>query len=431
MREVLTWALSRILPNGTATLQGNSNNLWSTSLVGRVMTYLDLDMGNATTKTIIQNMTSAEHLLLQNPSYISYGVWSPTDLIYQRQVHLDAQKFLSRSYGLTLDPTARSDLINVTQNIRLNLSTKNDYFDSLSWGLANAVWFAHYSGSALPPSSDFTAAVQDLNANYDSAAAAAAISNGATDFGVLLHYLKWPTYTDSYFRLEGNSLSQAYLDLETGLADQLVNRQMPNGNIATQLPFKSYLVEDFARDLDTATYLKNNLTYAYSGYRAESFLTGQYLQSNGNFTLPNGGEGLFPQAASHMLSIANDVRSCSSQAWYSMLSSSSKLINYTLTTQYPDGTFRFFLNITNPGFALTTISSVSAIVDSVVVLRNTNVVSPETAVSQAPCIQPATGPSLLQSISWLLIAVPLALIIAVAVVYETRHRAKYRGMVEK
>lgn len=431
MRQVLTWAMSRILANGTATLQGTTNNLWSTSLVGRVMTYVHLEMGNSTTETIIQNMTRAEHILLQNPSDISYGVWSPTSLNYQLQVHLDAQKFLSRSYGLTLDQVARSDMINITQNIHLNSPTKTDYFDTLAWGLANALWFAYYSRSTLPPTSDFNTAVQDLNTNYDSAGAATTASDPSSDFGKLLHYLKTPTYTDSYFRLEGNALSQAFLDLETALANQLVKRQMSNGNIATQLPFKAYLVEDYARDLDSTTYLKNNLTYAYSAYRAESFLTSQYLQSNGNFSLLDGGEGLFPQAASHMLSIANDLRSCSSQAWYSMLSSSSKLINYTLTTQNPDGTFRFFLNITNPGFALTTISSISAIVDSYVVLHNTSVASPETPTSLAPCTQLSTGSSFFQNLSWLLIAIPLALIIAIAIVYESRHRSKYRGMVEK
>src|SRR5690349_19680973 len=121
MRKVLTWAESRVLPNGTATLQGTSNNLWATSLVGRTVTYLQLEIGNSTTATIIQNMTRAEHILLQNPSFISYGIWSPSNLNSEFQLHLDAQKFLSRSYGLTLDPTARSDMINVTQNMHLNL----------------------------------------------------------------------------------------------------------------------------------------------------------------------------------------------------------------------------------------------------------------------------------------------------------------------
>lgn len=393
------------------------------------MTYLQLEMGNSTTRTIIQNMTRAEHILLQNPSFVSYGVWPPASLAYQLQIHLDAQKFLSRSYGLTLDQSARADMINITQNIHLNIPTKNDYFDSLAWGLANALWFAYYGKSTLLPASDFATAVQDLNTNYDSTGAAAASSNPSSDFGLLLHYLKTPTYTDNYFRLEGDSLSQAYLDLETSLANQLVNRQLSDGNIATQLPFQAFLVEDYARDLDTATYLHNDLSFAYSAFRAESFLTGQYLQSNGNFSLPNGGEGVFPQAATHMLSIASDLRSCSSQAWYSMLSASSKLLNYTLTTQYPDGTFRFFLNITNPGYAITTVSAVSSIVDSYLVLRNTSVVSPETPVSLAPCIPSSS--SFLQSIFWLLIAIPIVAIIAVAIVYESKHRTKYRGMVEK
>src|SRR5437899_6040466 len=88
------------------------------------MTYLQLEIGNSTTRTIIQNMTKAEHILLQNPSFISYGIWSPANLNAQFQVNLDAQKFLSRAYGLMLDPTARSDLINVTQNMHLNLPSE-------------------------------------------------------------------------------------------------------------------------------------------------------------------------------------------------------------------------------------------------------------------------------------------------------------------
>src|SRR3989475_2796301 len=167
MRQVLTWAESRVLLNGTATLQGTSNNLWATSLVGRTMTYLQLEIGDTTTRTIIQNMTKAEHILLQNPSFINYGIWSPANLIAQFQVHLDAQKFLSRTYGLTLDPTARSDLINVTQNMHLNLPSRRDYTEQATWTLSNAVWFAYYNGSTLPPASDYTTAVQDLNTNYN------------------------------------------------------------------------------------------------------------------------------------------------------------------------------------------------------------------------------------------------------------------------
>src|SRR3989441_6434702 len=273
MRQVLTWAESRVLLNGTATLQGTSNNLWATSLVGRTMTYLQLEIGNLTTRTIIQNMTKAEHILLQNPSFINYGIWSPANLSTQFQVHLDAQKFLSRAYGLTLDQTARSDLINVTQNMHLNLPPRSDYFDTVAWTLSNAVWFAHYSGSTLPPPSDFTTAVQDLNTNYNQIGATSAAADPLLDFAKLLRFLKPITYTDSYFRLQGNSLNQSYQTLDTGLANQLVKRQQSDGNIVTVNPFKSYLVEDFARDLDSSVYLQNNLTYAYSAYRAESYLT--------------------------------------------------------------------------------------------------------------------------------------------------------------
>ncbi len=430
MRQVLTWAESSVLPNGTATLLGTSNNLWATSLVGRTMTYLQLEIGNSATRTIIQNMTKAEHILLQNPSFINYGIWSPANLNAQFQVHLDAQKFLSRTYGLTLDPTARSDLINVTQNMHLNLPLRSDYFDTIAWTLSNAVWFAYYSGSTLPPASDYTTAVQDLNTNYNQTGATSAAADPLIDFAKLLRFLKPITYTDSYFRLQGNSLSQSYQTLETGLADQLVRRQLSDGNIVTVNPFESYLVEDFARDLDSSVYLHNNMTYAYSAYRAESYLTSLYLQSNGNFSLPSNGAGLYPTGAYHMLSIANDLRSCSSNAWYNLLISSSKLLNYTLTTQYPDGTFRFFLNITNPDNALTTVNTVSGMVDSYIVIHNTNVLSPETPVDFAAC-QTISPPSMFQNLSWVYIAIPLVLILAVAIAYERKHRAKYHGLVEK
>src|SRR5207244_6431227 len=316
-----------------------SNNLWATTIVRRTMTYLQLEIGNSTTRTLIQNMTKAEHILLQNPSFISYGIWSPANLNSQFQVNLDAQKFLSRTYGLTLDPTARSDLINVTRNMHLNLPSRSDYFDTVAWTLSNAVWFAHYNGSALPPVSDFTAAVQDLNTNYNQIGATSAIADPLIDFAKLLRFLKPITYTDSYFRLQGNSLSQSYQTLETRVANQLVKRQQSDGNIVTVNPYKSYLVEDFARDLDATVYLNNNLTYAYSAYRAESYLTSLYLQSNGNFSLPDNGDGLYPTGAYHMLSIANDLRSCSSNAWYNIIISSSKLLNYTLTTHSPNRTF--------------------------------------------------------------------------------------------
>lgn len=430
MNQVLTWAESRVLPNGTATLQGTSNNLWATSLVGRTMTYLQLEIGNATTRTTIQNMTRAEHILLQNPSFINYGIWSPSNLNTQFQVHLDAQKFLSRAYGLSLDATARSDMINVTQNMHLNLPLRSDYFDTIAWTLSNAVWFAYHSGSTLPPASDYTTAVQDLNTNYNQTGAPSAVADPFIDFAKLLRFLKPITYTDSYFRLQGSSLSQSYQTLETGLANQLVKRQGSDGNIVTVNPYKSYLVEDFARDLDSSVYLHNNLTYAYSAYRAESYLTSLYLQSNGNFSLPDNGEGLYPTGAYHMLSIANDLRSCSSNAWYNILVSSSKLLNYTLTTQNPDGTFRFFLNITNPGNAITTVNTVSGIVDSYLVIHNTNVLSPETPVNLANC-QTISSPSLLQNLSWLYIVIPLTLVILVAIAYERKHRARYRGLVEK
>src|SRR3989442_3046163 len=188
MREVLAWAVSRVLPNGTATLQGTSNNLWATSLVGRTMTYLQLEIGDSTTRTIIQNMTKAEHILLQNPFFINYGIWSPANLNTQFQVHLDAQKFLSRTYGLTLDPIARSDLINVTQNMHLNLPSRSDYFDTFAWTLSNAVWFPDYIGSMLPPASCYTAAVQDLNTHYNQTGATSATADPLIDFAKLIRF---------------------------------------------------------------------------------------------------------------------------------------------------------------------------------------------------------------------------------------------------
>ena len=430
MRRVFAWLMSRILPNGTATLQTTSNNLWSTSLVGRVLTYLQLEMGNATTRALIQNMTSAEHLLLQNPSYVMTGVWPAANFTSQLRVHLDAQKFLSRAYGITLDQTARSDMISTTQNLQLNAPNRDGYFDTIAWGLSNAIWFAYYTKFPLPPPTDFTTAVQDLNTRFNSTKARAVASSPYVDFSTILHYLRAYAYTDSYFRLRGSPLDQSYLDLETGLANQLVRRQMPNGNLTTLNQFKSYLVEDFARDLDTSTYLEDNLTYAFSAFKAESFLTSLYLQQNGNFSLPKSGEGTSTTAAPHMLAIANDVRPCSSDAWSSMLLSSSRIINYTLTTQYPDGTFRFFLNRTNPGFALTTAGAVSSLVDSYVILRNKNVLSPLQSTSLSAC-QPTAPASPFQGLSILLVAIPIAGIIGVAIVYETRHRSKYHGLVEK
>src|SRR5260370_1500116 len=380
------------------------------------MTYLQLEIGNSTTRTIIQNMTKAEHILLQNPSLISYGIWSPANLNTQFQVHLDVQKFLSRTYGLTLDPTARSDLINVTQNMHLNLPLRSDYFDTVAWTISNAVWFAHYSGSTLPPASDFTTAVQDLNTNYNQIGATSAAADPLIEFDNLLRFLKPITYTDSYFRLQGNSLNQSYQTLETGLANQLVKRQQSDGNIVTINAYKSYPVTDFASDLDSSVYLHNNLTYAYSAYRAESYLTSRYLQSNRNFSLPDNREGLYPTGPYHMLSIANDLRPCSSNAWYNILTSSSKLLNYTLTAHYPDGTFRFFLNITDPGNAITTVNTVSGIVDSYLVIHNTTVLSTETPVDLTNC-QTISSPSLFQNLSWLYIVIPPALSFSIAIAY--------------
>src|SRR5437899_12026154 len=109
------------------------------------MTYLQLEIGDSTTRTIIQNMTKAEHILLQNPYFINYGIWSPASLNTQFQVHLDAQKFLSRTYGLTLDPNARSDMINVTQNMHLNLPFTSNYFDPIALPPSNAPWFAYHT----------------------------------------------------------------------------------------------------------------------------------------------------------------------------------------------------------------------------------------------------------------------------------------------
>src|SRR3989475_13335997 len=101
-------------------------------------------------------MTKAEHILLQNPSFINYGIWSPAHLKAQFQVHLEAQKFLSRTCGLTLDPTARSDLINVTQNMHLNLPSRSDYFDTVAWTLSISLMIRHPHRSTLPPVSDYT-----------------------------------------------------------------------------------------------------------------------------------------------------------------------------------------------------------------------------------------------------------------------------------
>src|SRR5207245_11504166 len=61
MRQVLAWAESRVLANGTATLQGTSNNLCGTSLVGRTMPYLYLEHGIIANTTHIETLTNACH----------------------------------------------------------------------------------------------------------------------------------------------------------------------------------------------------------------------------------------------------------------------------------------------------------------------------------------------------------------------------------
>lgn len=487
MKNTYVWAVSRTLSNGTATLTGTSNNLLSTSLVGRVLTYDHLEIGNSTSLALIKKMINAEHILLQNPRYISFGIWPVQDHLTQLRIHRDVQKFLLRAYGLTLNQTARSDFVKVTQDIYLNMPGKFEYFDTIAWGFANSVWFAFYNRSPLPPSSDFTSAVQDLNLHYNLTAAEADSANPLVDFSRLLHYLSGPEYTDSYFRLEGNSLDQTHHDLEAQLANQLIRRQLPNGNI-TRAPFihnkptsyEAYLVEDYARDLDSAYYLNNNVTYVYSAFRAESFLTSLYLQPNGNISLPNSGESYDPIIAFHLTSIANDIKLSSTTDWYSALSQASKIINHTMSIQSPDGTFNFHTNSTNPGSAYTTISSVSTIVDSYVLLRNSNVlvtgssstsassvsVSSTSGTSSGSSATTSRGISgstdtisrIIQSVSsssgsvsgngqppqsnlsatlpsqipsWVYIVIPIFLLIAIAIVYEARHRARYHGLVDK
>jgi len=133
MKSDYEWILSRTLSNGTATLTGTSNNLLSTSLVGRVLAYLQIEIGNASSLAILQKMVNSEHLLLQNPRYITLGTWAIADIPTQLQIHRDVQKFLLRAYGLTLDQTSRSDFVRVTQDVYLNQPTKHEYFDTLAW----------------------------------------------------------------------------------------------------------------------------------------------------------------------------------------------------------------------------------------------------------------------------------------------------------
>ena len=401
-------------------------------------------------------MINAEHVLLQNPNYIAFGIWPTQTLLTQLQIHRDVQKFLLRAYGLTLDQTARSDLISVTQDIYLNRPSHFEYFDTIAWSLANSVWFAFYNRTPLPPSSDFTGAVQDLNLHYNLTAAQADSASSFVDYSRLIHYVVPLEYTDSYFKIEGLSLNQTYENLETQLADQLLTRQLSDGDIFSAKPYKSYLVEDFARDLDSAYYLKKNPTYALSAFKAESFLTGLYLQPSGNMSLPNSGDGLAPHVAFHMISIANDIRPSSTSDWYSALYQASKIINYTVSIQNPDGTFNFYLNSTNPGFAFTTISSVATIVDSYVALRNSNVlsaVSTQTASTSSSAVSGSTpggtttttsnsptgsgqppnsaGDPLSGIPSWVYIIIPILLVILGAVAYEAKHKSNRPRLVDK
>jgi hypothetical protein len=479
MRNAYAWAVSRTLSNGTATLGGTSNNLLSTSLVGRVLTYIQLEIGDKTSLALIQQMINAEHTLLQNPSYISFGIWPVQDHLTQLQIHRDVQKFLLRAYGLTLDQTARSDLVMVTQDIYLNMPGRFEYYDTLAWGFANAVWFAFYDGSPLPSSSDFSSAVQDLNLHYNFTAAKADSANSFVDFSRLLHYITAPEFTDGYFRLEGLSLDQSYQSVEAQLADQLITRQLPNGNVSTIKPYKSYLVEDYAKDLDSAYYLNKDAAYVLAAFKTESFLTRLYLQPNGNMSLPGRGEGLAPFVSFHLISIANDIKLSSTSSWYVALSQASRIINYTMSIQNSDGTFRFYTNSTNPGFAYTTISATAAIADSYAVLQNSGVIATSTSQSSSsvsatsqltfsvsttsqptPSFSASSGgvtassATISQSVqstsgnhqltqsnpagaplsgipSWAYALVPILLVIVLAMAYEARHRARYRGLVDK
>src|SRR5437879_7135187 len=245
MRSAYAWVLSKSLSNGTAILSGLSNNLLSTSLVGRVLTYVHLEIGNATSLGLIRKMISAEHVLLQNPNYIAFGIWPTQALLTQLQIHRDVEKFLLRAYALTLDQIARSDLVRVAQDIYLNRPLNFEYFDTIAWALANSVWFAFYNRSPLPPSSDFAGAVDDLNLNYNLTAAQADSASSFVDYSRLLHYVVPLEYTDSYFTIEGLSLNQDYENLETKRADQLLRRQLSEGGIYSAKPYTSYREEDF------------------------------------------------------------------------------------------------------------------------------------------------------------------------------------------
>ena len=165
-------------------------------------------------------------------------------------------------------------------------------------------------------------------------------------------------------------------------------------------------------------------------------------------SLPNSGDGLAPHVAFHMISIANDIRPSSTSDWYSALYQASKIINYTVSIQNPDGTFNFYLNSTNPGFAFTTIASVSTIADSYVVLRNSAVlsaISTQTASTSSTVSGSTSGgttttsnnpgsgqPLPLSGIpSWVYIIIPILLVILVAVAYDAKHKSKRPRLVDK
>jgi hypothetical protein len=402
-----------------------------------------LEVGNSTTLALIQKMIAAEDGLLKDPKYISYGVWPVQSLSTQLLIHRDAQKFLLRSYGLTLSQTARSDFVNVTQDIYLNMPGKYEYFDTIAWGLANAVWFASYDRSQLPLQSDFASALRDLNLHYNLTAARIDSANPFIDYSRLLHYIAPLEYTDGYFRLEGDSLNQTYQGVQAQLAQQLLSRQLPNGNVSSTHPFKAYLVEDYARDLDGAYYLNHDSSYVSAAFRSETFITGLYLQPDGNITLPRTGQGFDPIVAYHLISIADHIRSASVGDWSTALSQASRIVNYTMSIQSTDGTFRFYTNTTNPGFAYSTISAVSAIVDTSTSLRSpdqtTTTATQVTTQSLLSTSSSGNGqstqlnsPGVQPSIpSWILIMAPVALLVVASVIYEAKHRNRYRGLVGK
>jgi hypothetical protein len=280
--------------------------------------------------------------------------------------------------------------------------------------------------------------VQDLNLHYNLTDARIDSANPVIDYSRLLHYTVPLEYTDGYFRLEGDSLNQTYQGVQAQLANQLLSRQLPNGNVSSTLPFKAYLVEDYARDLDGAYYLNHDSSYVCAAFSSESFITGLYLQTDGNITLPRTGQGFDPIVAYHLVSIADDIRSASVGDWSTALSQASRIVNYTMSIQSPDGTFRFYTNTTNPGFAYSTISAVSAMVDSSTALRTQGQTSTTTQGTTSGGATPSTTvtqsnpPGDRSSIpSWILIMAPVTLLIVASVIYEAKHRSRYRGLVSK